>query len=140
MGVLNLTLLAQVNDDAAANAAAAGVAMVVLVIELVLVVLMLAGLWKIFTKAGKPGWAAIVPIYNAIVMLEIAGRPVWWILLLLIPCVNFVVAIMVAIDLAKNFGKGTGYGLGLAFLPFIFYPLLGFSDAKYRPVAPTALE
>jgi len=85
-----------------------------------------------FTKAGKPGWASIIPIYNAIVLLEIAGKPIWWIVLLFIPLVNFIVIIIVVIDLAKNFGKGTGFGLGLAFLPFIFYPILGFGDAKYR--------
>lgn len=120
-------------DDAAA--AAAAMAMVILLVELVLAVIMIVGMWKVFAKAGKPGWAAIVPIYNLIVMLEIAGKPIWWIILFLIPCVNLIMVILTYMALAKNFGKSEAYGLGLAFLPFIFFPLLGFSDAKYRPVA-----
>lgn len=66
-------------------------------------------------------------------VLKIAGKPLWWILLLLIPFVGIVIAIIVTIEVAKNFGKGTGFGLGLAFLGFIFYPILGFGDAKYQP-------
>ncbi|MBI2571165.1 MAG: signal peptidase I [Candidatus Schekmanbacteria bacterium] len=99
-------------------------------------VLAIAGMWKVLTKAGKPGWACLVPIYNVIVMLQIVGRPIWWIVLLLIPLVNVVVGIVLAIDTAKAFGKGVGFGLGLLFLGFIFYPILGFGDARYRgPVA-----
>jgi hypothetical protein len=104
------------------------------VIYLAIIVLMVAGMWKIFTKAGEPGWAAIVPIYNLLVLLKIAGRPAWWLVLFLVPLVNFVITIIVGIDLAKAFGKGTGFGLGLTFLSFAFYPLLGFSDATYRPI------
>ncbi|MEO7101109.1 MAG: DUF5684 domain-containing protein [Luteolibacter sp.] len=98
---------------------------------LVVMVFLIAGLWKVFVKAGKPGWAAIVPIYNIIVMLEIAGKPVWWIVLLFIPFVNFIIIVIIMIALAKSFGKGVGYGIGCALLGFIFIPLLGFSDAKY---------
>lgn len=105
-----------------------------LIISLAIVVIIVAGVWKTFTKAGKPGWGAIIPIYNAILLLQIAGRPIWWIILLIIPVVNFVVAIIVSIDVARNFGKGTGFGLGLAFLGFIFYPILGFGSATYQPV------
>lgn len=129
----NASLLAQQNDGAAAGAAVGGI--VVTIIYLVLIVAIVAGVWKTFEKAGKPGWGAIVPIYNVILMLEIAGRPIWWIILLFIPCVSIIVAIIIAIDIAKNFGKGVGFGLGLAFLGFIFYPILGFGDAKYQPVA-----
>lgn len=111
---------------------------VILVIYFALIILAIAGLWATFAKAGKPGWACIIPIYNIIVMLEIAGKPLWWILLFFIPIVNIVIAIMVALDLAKSFGKGTGFGLGLAFLPFIFYPLLGFGDAEYHGPVKTA--
>lgn len=100
-----------------------------------LIVFVLAAFWKVFTKAGHPGWAAIVPIYNAYIMLKIAGRPGWWLLLLFIPLVNIVIAIMVAIDIAKAFGKGTGFGLGLAFLGIIFYPILGFGSATYQAPA-----
>jgi len=107
---------------------------VVLVIYLVIIVASLAGLWKTFEKAGKPGWAAIIPIYNTIVLLEIAGKPIWWILLLFIPCVNFVVFLLICIDVAKNFGQGAGFGIGLWLLPFIFYPMLGFGSAKYQGI------
>ena len=85
-----------------------------------------------FEKAGKPGWGAIVPIYNIVILLEIAGKPIWWFILFFIPFVNFIVVILISIEVAKNFGKGTGFGLGLAFLGFIFYPILGFGDAKYQ--------
>jgi hypothetical protein len=102
-------------------------------IVLVIAVLLIASLWKTFTKAGKPGWGAIIPIYNVILLLQIAGRPIWWIVLMIIPVVNFVVAIIVSIDVAKNFGKGTGFGVGLALLGFIFYPIIAFGDAQYQP-------
>jgi len=117
------------------GAGGGGAGMIGTLIYLAVIVVYIAGLWGVFTKAGKPGWASIIPIYNAIVMLEIAGKPLWWIILFFIPCVNFIAVILVAMDLAKNFGKGAGFGLGLAFLPFIFYPILGFGDARYQPVA-----
>lgn len=101
-------------------------------IPLAIGLLVLASLWVCFTKAGKPGWASLVPIYNLWVLLEIVGRPGWWIVLFLIPLVNFVMFIIVAIDFAKSFGKSTGYGLGLAFLGFIFYPMLAFGDDTYQ--------
>ncbi|HID21105.1 MAG TPA: signal peptidase I [Planctomycetaceae bacterium] len=104
-------------------------------IWIAIVVLVIAGLWKTFSKAGRPGWGAIIPIYNVVLLLEIAGRPIWWIILFFVPIVNFIVAIFVAIDVAKNFGKGVGFGLGLAFLGFIFYPILGFGSARYQPTS-----
>lgn len=105
--------------------------MIVMVVYIALAILALAGMWKTFDKAGKPGWAAIIPIYNIIVMLEIAGKPIWWIILFLIPCVNIVIVLLVMIDFAKAYGKGAGFGIGLWLLGFIFFPLLGFGDAKY---------
>lgn len=107
------------------------VAMITVLVQVILAIAIIAGLWKMFTKAGKPGWASIIPIYNAIVLLEIAGKPIWWIILMLIPCVNIIILILVNIDLAKAFGKGTGFGIGLTFLPGIFHMILGFGDAKY---------
>lgn len=91
---------------------------------------MIASLWRVFEKAGEPGWAAIVPIYNLFVMLRIAGKPGWWILLMFIPVVSIVVGFLVLMGLAQRFGKGAGYAAGLMFLPFIFYPMLAFSDAR----------
>lgn len=101
-------------------------------IWLAILVLVIAGMWKVFVKAGKPGWACLIPIYNVIVLLEIAGKPLWWIILFFIPLVNFVVLILVSIAVAEKFGKGAGFGLGLAFLPMIFFPVLGFGDAHYQ--------
>jgi hypothetical protein len=95
-------------------------------------------LWKIFEKAGKPGWAAIIPIYNLIVLLEIVGRPIWWVVLFLIPVVSFIISIIVAMDLSKSFGHGALYGLGLAFLSFIFGPILAFGGDTYQ--GPSALQ
>ncbi len=113
------------------TAGAAGVG-VILIIYLAIIIVLIAAMWKIFTKAGKPGWAAIIPIYNMIVWLQIVGRPLWWIILLFIPLVNIVVAIIVTVDLAKSYGKGVGYALGMIFLGFIFYPMLGFGGARYQ--------
>src|SRR5262245_3829647 len=78
-------------------------------ISLVILALVIVGGWRVFTKAGQPGWAFIIPIYNVIVLLRIVGRPVWWIVLLLIPVVNLIILILVEIDLAKSFGKGVGF-------------------------------
>jgi hypothetical protein len=104
----------------------------VLIIQLVIIIAMLAGMWQVFTKAGKPGWACLVPIYNVIVLLQIVGRPLWWIVLLIIPIVSLIVGIIVMIDFAKSFGKGGGFVVGLILLPFVFYPILGFGDAQYK--------
>jgi hypothetical protein len=89
-------------------------------------------MWKIFSKAGKPGWAAIIPIYNAIVLLEIVDKPLWWIILMFIPIVNFVISIIVTVELAKKFGQSTGFAIGLILLAPIFYPILGFGSAQYQ--------
>jgi hypothetical protein len=101
-------------------------------IYLAIFIVLIAGYWKVFEKAGEPGWAAIVPIYNLYVMLKIAGKPAWWLLLMLIPFVNLVIAIMVNLEIAKRFGKSDGFGIGLTFLSFVFYPMLGFGDAVYQ--------
>jgi hypothetical protein len=88
--------------------------------------------WRIFEKAGKPGWAAVIPIYNVIVLLEVVGRPWWWFLLLLIPIVNFVVGFLLALDLSRSFGHDLAFALGLFFLGFIFYPILAFGSDRYE--------
>ncbi|MBU8901341.1 MAG: hypothetical protein KOO69_01240 [Victivallales bacterium] len=102
-----------------------------LIVPVLFILLVPVSCWKVFTKAGKPGWASLIPIYNIIVMLAIVRRPIRWIILLFIPIVNFFVAVIIAMDIAKDFGKGTGFGLGLLFLPLIFYPILGFGDSQY---------
>ena len=92
----------------------------------------IAGMWKTFAKAGEPGWAAIVPFYNIYVMTKIIGRPAWWVVLALLPCVNFIALFIISIDMAKSFGKGVGFGIGLALLGPVFYAILGFGDAQYQ--------
>ncbi|MBI2397821.1 MAG: signal peptidase I [Xanthomonadales bacterium] len=114
------------------------IASIMMLVWLAVIVAILAGFWKVFVKAGQPGWACLVPIYNIVVMLQIVGRPIWWLVLLLIPIVSLVVMIIVSIDMAKSFGKGTGFGVGLALLGPIFYPMLGFGDAKYQGPAAAA--
>jgi len=124
-----MSVLAQSSQPS--DAAVGAIAGVFFLVYLAVIAVVIAGFWKIFSKANQPGWAAIIPIYNVVVLLNIVGRPVWWIVLFLVPFVNFIVAILVALDLAKSFGKDTLYGIGLAFLPFIFAPMLGFGSASY---------
>jgi len=109
-----------------------GPSAVFIIIYLVIVVVLIAALWKVFTKADKPGWASIIPIYQSIVMLQIVGRPGWWVILFFIPIVNLVIHIMVMLELAKVYGKGTGFGIGLILLAPIFVVILGFGDAEYQ--------
>ena len=98
-------------------------------------VLSIVALWKLFKKAGKPGWASIIPIYNIVVLFQIVNISPWLILLMLIPIVNFVVMLVLSIvvcsRLAKAYGKGTGFAIGLFFLYPIFILILGLGDSKY---------
>lgn len=110
----------------------------IIVVYLAILVVCIAGMWKVFTKAGKPGWACIIPIYNFIVILEIVGKPVWWFLLLLIPCVNIVFLVWTYNLLSKSFGKSEGFTIGLILLSPIFVCILGFGDAVY--LGPSAKE
>lgn len=125
--------------DTGGMMAAMGAAMIIYIAFLLLIVV---SMWKIFTKAGKPGWAAIIPIYNLIVWLDIVGKPTWWIILLLIPFVNLVIVIMITHQLSLSFGQGIGTTLLLIFLPMVGYPLLAFGNAQYigpNPVAARAV-
>ncbi len=100
---------------------------------LAVMIMIIAGYWKTFVKANKPGWASLIPFYNIYVMLEIVGRPGWWLILFFIPFVNFVVLIMLSIDMAKSFGKDVFYGLLMLWLLMpIGYLMLGFGDAEYQ--------
>src|SRR5882724_2092017 len=107
------------------------------IIGLLIALLIIVAMWKVFTKAGQPGWASIIPIYNLYIWCKIVGRPWWWILLMLIPFVNFIILIILCIDTAKSFGKGPGFGIGLALLGVIFWPILGFGSAQYQGAAAT---
>ena len=121
------------NTDNSSVSSAAGAAglLVIIAIELAIILLIIVSMWKVYTKAGKPGWASIIPIYNTYVLCEIGGKPGWWLILFFIPIVNVVIGILVIVGVAQNFGKGAGFAIGLIFLPFIFFPILAFGDAKY---------
>lgn len=124
---------------AADDAAGAGLALVIVVLMSAWFLLVVAGYWKTFEKAGEPGWKAIIPIYNVYVLLRIVGRPGWWLILMLIPFVNIVIAVIVANDLSASFGKGLGFTIGLVLLTPIFAIILGFGDARYLgPGGPSA--
>lgn len=105
--------------------------MVALIIQLAIMVFLIVAMWKVFSKAGQPGWACLIPFYNIIVLLKIAGKPGWWLVLFLVPLVNLVISIIMTLGVARNFAKGGGFAVGLILLPFIFYPILAFGDAKY---------
>lgn len=109
-----------------------GLGPIMIIIWLVVAVFYIIVWWKLFTKAGRPGWAVLIPIYNLIVFIQIAGKPGWWILLYLIPIVNLVIYILIALGLAEKFGKGTGFAIGIIFLSFIFIPILALGSAKYK--------
>jgi hypothetical protein len=98
--------------------------------------LLIASEWRLFTKAGQPGWAAIVPIYNVLTLLRVVGRPWWWILLWIIPLAGpfilIVHGVMIALDLARSFGKGTGFGVCTIFFSYVTIPILAFGDAVYQ--------
>jgi hypothetical protein len=114
--------------------AVGGIMMIVL---LAIMLVLIIGCWKVFTKAGQPGWAVLIPFYNLYILLKIVGRPAWWIVLCLIPLVNIVIAIVLAVDLAKSFGQSALFGVVLLFLlGGIGYLVLGFGN--YRYVGPAA--
>jgi hypothetical protein len=104
---------------------------ILIVIYLAVIILTIASLWRCFTKAGHAGWKAIIPIYNLYIMLKIAGKPGWWLILLIIPIVNIVFLILTYVAFARSYGKGGGFAVGLILLSFIFFPILGFGSATY---------
>lgn len=132
-------------ETAGAIAALAALLAAMIIPILIVSAIYVVAMWKIFAKAGQPGWAAIVPIYNTVVMLQISGRPVWWIIMFFIPFVNLVFAILLCVSLAKAFGKDGGFAVGLILLAPIFLPILAFGGAQYQgpavasvPPAPAA--
>ena len=108
-----------------------GAFIIIIIIGLALMILMIIAHWKIYEKAGQPGWACIIPIYNLLVLLKVVGKPWWWLLLMLIPIVNIVFAIWMINMLSKSFGQVEGFTVGLLLLGVIFYPILAFGNAKY---------
>lgn len=137
MNGLGLPVLLAQEYDGAAGGIAAGVGVVMCIVYVALIVAIIAGVWKTFEKAGEPGWAAIVPIYNGMVLAKIAGKEMWWGLLLIIPCVGIVISFILCIEVAKRFGKDTLFGILLALFGFIFFPVLGFGSAQYQKSSAT---
>lgn len=121
-------VLAQSNTSAGEDIGA----LIVILVYVAILALVIAGLWRLFTKAGQPGWACLIPLYNIYILLKIVGRPWWWLLLMFIPIVSLVAGIVVILDLAKSFGKGVGFAIGMILLGFIFIPVLGFGNAQYQ--------
>ena len=105
---------------------------------LAIIVLTIVSMWKVFSKARQPGWASIIPFYNTYILLLIGGKPGWWLILFFVPLVNLVVAIIAVLAVAKSFGKGVGFTVGLILLPFIFWPIMAFDDSTYTPPAVSA--
>ena len=103
----------------------------IIILAILIMVLIISG-WKVFEKAGRPGWKAIVPILNTITFIQIAGRSAWWFLLMLLPVVGLIFSVIVTVDFAKKFDKNHWFAVGIMLLPFIFYPLLAFGDSRYQ--------
>ena len=108
-----------------------GFGIVFALLALALAVLMIVSMWKVFEKTGHKGWKSIIPVYNYIIMLRIIKKPEWLVLFMFVPVASFVVGIIVFYNMAKTFGKGTGFAIGMIFLPFVFFPILAFGEAKY---------
>lgn len=115
------------------NLIALGLAVLIplIVIGISIALLEIVALWFVLDKAGEPGWAAIIPIYNYLMVIKIAGKPWWFILLMLIPVVNLVIYIIILNGLSRNFGKSEAFTVGLFFLRFIFLPILGFGKSTF---------
>lgn len=110
----------------------------VILIVMAVSILMIIAMWRIFTKAGKPGWASLVPIYNMVVMMQIVGRPEWQVVLMFLPFAHIYISIVLPLDLAKSFGKTTGFGVLMIFFPAIMNPILAFGSSRY--VGPAAQQ
>ncbi|HEY7659800.1 MAG TPA: DUF5684 domain-containing protein [Actinomycetota bacterium] len=115
-----------------------GVGAVWIVVWIALAVFLIASIWVVYTKAGQPGWAAIVPFYNLWILVKVSGKEQWWFILFLIPIANIVALFVIDIAVSERFGKGAGFGVGLALLPIVFYPILAWGKATYQGLATPA--
>lgn len=118
-------------SNASVAAISAGILGIFYLIYIAILVLIIVGTWKVFVKAGKPGWASLIPFYSQYCLFDIACGNGWFFLLMFVPCVNFFALIYAYIKLAQAFGKGTGYGIAMFFFGFVLIPMLGFGDAQY---------
>jgi hypothetical protein len=104
---------------------------VLLFIYLAFIVIYLVAMWKLFTKMGQPGWIGIIPLLNAYGIYKLAGRDWWWVILLLIPCINIVALWFLAADTAKLFGKELGWAVLLFIFPGLGHLILAFGGSQY---------
>ncbi|MFA7405715.1 MAG: DUF5684 domain-containing protein [Pelobacteraceae bacterium] len=109
-----------------------GFPIILLLVTLAVCILIIAGQWIVFQKAGQAGWKCLIPFYNMYVMMEISGKPGWWMFLLLVPLVGIVIYLFAMLSLAKKFGRSELFGVGLVFLPMIFFPVLAFGGSEYE--------
>ncbi len=111
-----------------------GISFILLMVIFILAIsiLVIIAQWRIYEKAGQPGWAVLIPFFNFYILLKIVGKPAWWLLWIFVPLANIVVEIWVTNLLSKSFGKDEAFTLGLIFLSVIFYPILGFGKAEYK--------
>jgi len=107
-----------------------------LVINLAVLIMGLAGWWKVFEKAGEPGWTSLIPIFNVYVLLRLVGRTGWSLLLLFVPGVNLIVWILVCHELSCSFGHGVGFTIGLLLLPPVFMLILGLDGTRFQGEPP----
>ena len=132
IGLFNVLALAQEYPEYPEPGAGAGLfGGAFLIVWLAVLVLVIAGVWKVFTKAGQPGWASIIPIYNFYVLMQISGKPGWWCFLLFVPVVGFAIQLLAMLSLADKFQRSAAFGVGLLLLPMFFFPLLAFGGSKY---------
>ena len=103
-----------------------------IILWIVMTIVLIVANWKIFTKAGKPGWAILIPIYNIIVMMQIIKKPLWWVIILFVPIVDIVFVILIVYNLVIKFGQPGWHVILALFLGIIYYPYLAFSKAEYQ--------
>jgi hypothetical protein len=113
------------------------VGLVLFALYLCVALFFIIALWKIYTKAGQPGWGIFIPFYNVYLWLKIAGKPGWWLILYCIPLVNIVIAIIATLAVGKAFGKSVAFSVFLLLIfAFVGIPILGYGNAVYTPPAP----
>jgi hypothetical protein len=110
-----------------------------LIVWIAIMVFMIVSWWIVFKKAGQPGWAILIPIYNFLIILRVAGKPWWWVFAILLPIIPLVGLFLLLIamififhGISKNFGQGAGFTVGLVLLSVVFVPILAFGDYKWQ--------
>ena len=133
---MTIPLYPQSAGDFATRQAAATVSTTTSLLILAFVLLVIISMWRVYERAGEPGWAVLIPFYNMYVLTKVAGLSGWWVVAMFIPLINIIALFVVSIGVARRFDRGAGFGVGLALLPMIFYPILAWGEEG--PVARTA--